>query len=133
MALQLSIGDTASLSKTFTGGDVEKFAEVSLDNNPIHLNEDAAAESVFDQRVVHGALVSSLFSAILGTDLPGKGTIYLAQSSSFKRPVFIGDAITAHVEVTDIIEAKKIAKLRTWAVNSDGKIVIDGDATVKLP
>ncbi len=132
MKSALKVGDRASLSKAFSAQDVEQFARLSLDNNPLHLDEAAAAESTFGQRVVHGALVSSLFSALLGTELPGKGTIYLGQSTSFKAPVFLDDEITATVEVTDIRETHGIAKLKTTAVNSAGKVVINGEATVKF-
>jgi acyl dehydratase len=132
MAKALNIGDKASVSKAFTADDVETFARLSLDANPLHLDEAAAADSVFGQRVVHGALVSSLFSALLGTELPGEGTIYLGQTSSFKAPVFLDDEVTATVEVTEVRETRGIAKLRTTAVNSAGKRVIDGEATVKF-
>ena len=132
MAKTLNIGDKASLSKAFTAEDVEQFARLSLDANPLHLDEAAAADSVFGRRVVHGALVSSLFSALLGMELPGEGTIYLGQTSSFKAPVFLDEEITATVEVTEVREARGIAKLKTTAVNSAGKTVITGEATVKF-
>ncbi|NNK33951.1 MAG: MaoC family dehydratase, partial [Xanthomonadales bacterium] len=81
--------------------------------------------------VVHGMLVASLFSGLLGVEMPGEGTIYLGQTLSFKAPVFIGDRIRASVEVTELREEKSIAKLRTYATNQDGVTVIDGEAVVK--
>lgn len=131
MAKKLKVGDQASISKTFTAEDVDQFARLSLDENPLHLDEAAAAESIFGQRVVHGALVASLFSALLGMKLPGEGTIYLGQNSSFKAPVYLDEEITATVEVIEIREARGIAKLKTTAVNEAGKTVIDGEAVVK--
>ena len=80
---------------------------------------------------MNGALVASLFSGLLGMELPGEGTIYLGQSSSFKAPVSLDEEITATVEVIEVRESRGIAKLRTTAVNSEGKAVIDGEATVK--
>lgn len=126
------VGDSASITKTFSSEEVFKFAEVSLDNNPIHLDEQAGAESIFGGRVVHGMLVGSLFSALIGTKLPGKGSIYLGQNLSFKAPVMLGDEVTATVEITSVREGKPILKLRTFAVNADGTLVIDGDAVVKF-
>lgn len=126
----MNIGDTASVSTAFTDEMVKAFADLSQDANPIHLDEEAAAESVFGQRVVHGVLVSSLFSGLLGMKLPGEGTIYLGQSSKFLTPVFLGETITANVQVTEIRDDKPIAKLRTWCENDKGETVIDGEATV---
>jgi enoyl-CoA hydratase len=126
------VGDSASITKRFSSEDVVQFAEVSEDNNPIHLDDAAAAASIFGQRVVHGMLVGSLFSALIGTKLPGEGAIYLGQNLSFKAPVMIGDEITATVEITSVREGKPIMKLRTFAQNSKGTLVIDGDAVVKF-
>ena len=129
---KFKVGDSASITKKFGIEEVTKFAEVSEDNNPIHLDEQAGAESIFGQRVVHGMLVGSLFSAIIGTKLPGKGTIYLGQNLSFKAPVMLDDEITATVEVASVREGKPIMKLRTFAVNAEGTLVIDGEAVVKF-
>jgi acyl dehydratase len=128
---ELAVGDRASLVHVFTEMDVRRFAELSKDTNPIHLDESAAQKSLFGQRVVHGMLVASLFSGLLGIELPGPGTIYLGQSLSFKAPVYFGDRVTATVEVTEIREEKAIAKLRTFCTNQDGATVIDGEAVVK--
>lgn len=128
----LNVGDCASISNIFSSEDVENFASVSKDTNPIHLDDAAAAESIFGQRVVHGKLVASLFSALIGVQLPGKGSIYLGQTLSFKAPVFINEKVTASVEIVEIREEKSIAKLRTLCVNDKGVTVIDGEAIVKF-
>lgn len=128
--VRFKIGNSVSVTKTFTDSDVRQFAELSLDFNPIHLDEEAAKNSMFKRRVVHGALVSSLFSGLLGTKLPGEGCIYLGQTLTFKKPVFLDEEVTAIVEVKNIRKDKPIAILRTYCVNHDGSVLVDGEATV---
>ena len=113
VAKKLEVGNYQKLSKTFTNQEIEDFAEMSLDRNSIHLSVEAARESGFEGRVVHGALVSSLISGILGAELPGPGTIYLGNQVSFKNPLPIGKEVTASVRVTKIREDKPIATLAT--------------------
>jgi 3-hydroxybutyryl-CoA dehydratase len=125
----LHIGQTASIGKTITEADILMFAAVSLDTNPVHLNAEAAAGSMFKERIAHGMLSAGLISAVLGTQLPGPGTIYLAQTLQFRRPVRIGDTVTATVEVTALDLEKKRATLRTVCTVA-GKSVIEGEATV---
>jgi acyl dehydratase len=127
----MKIGDKAVVTKRFTYEDVQLFAEVSTDKNPLHLDETFASNTQFGKPIVHGMLVASLFSAILGTKLPGTGTIYLGQELSFKKPVFIGDTITASAEVVEMRTDKPICILRTVCHNSKGEIVIDGKAFAK--
>lgn len=127
----MKIGDKASLSKVFTEEDVIWFSEISADTNPIHLDESYAASTVFGKRIVHGMLVASLFSALIGVKLPGQGSIYLGQSLSFKAPVFIGDQVTASVEIISIREDKPIITLRTLCLNDAGQMLIEGEAVVK--
>jgi acyl dehydratase len=133
MSSTFKVGDTASIEKTFTEEDVQKFSELSLDKNPVHLDPDFATQSIFGERVVHGMLVASLFSAILGTTLPGEGTIYLRQTLNFLAPLYLGDKITASVEIVTIRPDKPIITLRTTAVKDDGTTVIEGEAVVKVP
>lgn len=128
----LKVGQKASVTKTFADEDVRKFSEVSLDTNPIHLNDEAAAKSIFGKRVVHGIATCGLISAVLANKLPGPGTIYLGQEAKFTAPVFLGDTITATCEITEIREDKHIVKLSTTCTNQDGKTVISGVATVKF-
>jgi acyl dehydratase len=132
MINNLKVGDTASLSRAFTEEDVIQFANISTDTNPIHLDESFAADSVFGHRIVHGMLIASLFSALVGVKLPGEGTIYLGQSLSFKAPVLIGEQVTASVEIVKIREDKPIVTLRTICIKNNGQIVVDGEAVVKV-
>ncbi|NQV15064.1 MaoC family dehydratase [bacterium] len=133
MKSKLKVGDMVSVSKAFTDEDVINFSSISLDKNPIHLDSEYAEASIFGQKIVHGMLAASLFSGLLGVELPGEGSIYLGQTLRFSAPVYIGDKLTASVEVLKIREDKPIVTLRTLCVNSQGVIVIDGEATVKVP
>ncbi|MDA8250944.1 MAG: MaoC family dehydratase [Rhodospirillales bacterium] len=125
-------GDAASTGKTITEADILLFAAVSTDTNPVHLNAEAAAGSLFKQRVAHGMLSAGLISAVLGTKLPGPGTVYLSQSLRFRAPVKIGDTVTATVEVTALDAGKKRATFRT-VCTVGGKPVIEGEAVVIPP
>ncbi|MCB9135421.1 MAG: MaoC family dehydratase [Anaerolineales bacterium] len=130
---QLTPGQKTTLTKTFTEADVIAFADASGDHNPVHLDETYAQTTRFGKRIAHGMLVAGLISAVLGTQLPGPGTIYLGQELSFKAPVFLGDTITAVVEVANVREGKPIATLTTNCYNQDGTLVIEGKATVLVP
>ncbi|RJQ06858.1 MAG: MaoC family dehydratase [Bacillota bacterium] len=127
-----AVGEKASLSKAVTEADVVLFAEVTGDTNPVHLDEEAAARSVFGRRVAHGMLTAGLISAVLGTRLPGPGTIYLGQELRFTRPVFIGDTVTATVEVIEVTPEKRRVRLRTTCVNDRGETVVEGEARVMV-
>ena len=130
---EMALGQTASVSKKVTNEVILEFAHVSGDFNPVHVDEKAAANSRFGKRIAHGALNSSLISTVLGTQLPGSGTIYLAQTIKFKAPVFIDDEITAEVIVTGLKPEKNIAVLKTIVTNQDGVVVAKGEATVMPP
>lgn len=132
MNQRLQVGDKSTLSKAFTESEVEQFANMSLDDNPVHLSREYAENTVFGQRIVHGMLVASLFSGLVGARLPGHGTIYLGQNISFKAPVFIDERVEASVEVVKIREDKPIVTLRTLCVKSDGTIAVEGEAIVKV-
>lgn len=125
----LVVGQTARIAKTVTEADILMFAAVSLDTNPVHLDADAAAASVFKERVAHGMLSAGLISAVLGTRLPGPGTVYLAQTLRFRAPVRIGDTVTAVAEVTALDPARRRATLKTSCFVK-GRPVIEGEATV---
>ncbi len=129
---ELTVGQSASLQKTFTGEDVATFAAISLDTNPIHLDDAYAANSIFGKRIVHGMFTGSLISAVIANQLPGPGTIYLGQDLKFTAPVFLGDTITATVTVTALKPEKKIVTLDTTCVNQNGQTVIAGSAVVKF-
>ncbi len=128
----LHIGQTASLSKTITEDDILMYSAVSLDRNPIHLDEEAARQSRFGERVAHGMLSASLISAILGMYLPGPGTIYMRQSLMFRAPVRIGNTVRAMVEIVDLKLSGKRATLRTTCTVKEA-VVIDGEACVLVP
>ncbi|RLD05957.1 MAG: enoyl-CoA hydratase [Chloroflexi bacterium] len=129
----IKIGDSASLTKSFSDTDVRSFAEISGDKNPLHLDDDYAAQTQFERRLVHGMLTAGLISAILGTKLPGEGSIYLSQSFNFRAPVFIGDTITARVTITKIREDKPIITAETICENQDGVVVLEGEAVLFVP
>lgn len=129
---ELTIGQKASVQKTFTAADVTAFAGITLDVNPIHMSEAYAKNTIFGRRIVHGILTSGLISAVLANQLPGPGTIYLGQELKFVAPVYLGDDITAEVEVIELRPEKKLVKLSTTCTNQDGKTVITGVATVKF-
>ena len=123
-------GDTASVTKIVTQEDIEKFAYLSGDHNPIHLDEEHAKGTRFGRRIAHGMLTSSLISNVIGNELPGVGTIYLSQTLQFLAPVFAGDTITARATVTSVREDKPIVKLETVCANQRDEVVIKGEATV---
>lgn len=129
---QLHLGQTASVGKTITEADILMFAAVSTDTNPVHLNAEVAAASQFGERIAHGMLSAGLISAVLGTQLPGHGTIYVGQTLRFRAPVKIGDTVTATVEVTALDPAKQRVTLKTTCTVG-GRVVIDGEATVMPP
>lgn len=126
----IKVGDTASMSKTVTEFDVYTFAGVTGDFNPIHINTEFAKTTMFKERIAHGILSAGFISAVIGTALPGKNTIYLGQDLQFKAPVKIGDTVTAKVEVLEKIEGKNRLILKTTVTNQDGVLVTDGKATV---
>ena len=126
------IGQSASLTKVFRSDEVVAFAEMSLDKNPIHLDQDYAEHSRFGRRIVHGFLVGSLISAVFGTQLPGEGAIYLHQEMDFRKPVYHDDEITAIVTVTNIRKEKSILYFDTRCENNKGEVVIEGKAILKV-
>lgn len=126
------IGKEGKFSKTITEFDIYGFAGITGDFNPVHIDRVESKKSIFGQQVAHGMLVSSLFSTVIGTLMPGAGSIYLSQSSRFLKPVYIGDTITVYVSIKEIGD-KGRARLRTDAYNQDSIQVISGDALVVLP
>ncbi|KIS44078.1 MaoC family dehydratase [Kosakonia radicincitans] len=129
----LQTGQKAQFTKKLTEEDVINFAEASGDMNPVHLDDDAGKKSIFGQRVVHGILVSGLISAVIANKLPGKGSIYLAQDLKFTKPTFIGDTVTATVEIIAIDTEKKRVSLKTTCTNQHGDVVIKGEALMLSP
>jgi len=130
---KITVGDTASFSKTVSEADVYLYAGVTGDFNPAHINEPYARQTVFKTRIAHGMLSAGFISAILGTQLPGPGTIYLRQSLNFRAPVKLGDTITATVSVVDINHRRNRVRLETVCENQNGVKVLDGEALVNPP
>ncbi len=128
----MAVGMAASFAKTVTDADLVLFVGVSGDTNPVHLDEDYAGGTMFKGRVAHGALTASFISTVLGTKLPGAGSIYVAQTLKFKAPVYVGDTVTAFVEVISLVPEKRFVIFKTQCFVRD-TLVIDGEATMKLP
>ena len=128
----LSVGQSAEMSRVVGVQDIEAFAEVSGDLNPVHLDEAYAKTTTFGERIAHGMLSAGYISALLGTRLPGPGCIYLSQSLRFRRPVKIGDLVVARVVVKTLDAGKGHVTLETLC-EVNGKTVIDGEALVIAP
>lgn len=130
---EIAVGDTASVIRTLREEDIQLFALVSGDVNPAHLDADYAATDIFHRVIAHGMWGGGLISAVLGTELPGPGAIYLSQSLRFTRPVGLGDTITTTVTVTEKRPEHHVLLLDCRCVNQDGAEVITGQAEVKAP
>jgi len=130
---ELNIGDTAEFSKTVSETDIYQFAGITGDFNPAHVNEEYAKKTFFKTRIAHGMLSAGFISTVIGTKLPGTGSIYIQQDLSFLAPVRIGDTITARAEVIEIMEGKNRVRLKTVCVNQEGTQVINGEAVVSPP
>jgi 3-hydroxybutyryl-CoA dehydratase len=130
---QMKVGDKAEFAKTVTETDIYLYAGITGDFNPAHLNEAYAKDTFFKNRIAHGMLTAGFISAILGTQLPGPGAIYMKQELSFLAPVRIGDTITARAEVIELIPEKNRARLKTTCTNQDNVVVLDGEALVMPP
>ena len=128
----IEIGMTRSLRKEVTDRDIELFAEVSTDRNPVHLDDDYAQDTIFAGRIAHGMLTAGLVSAVIGEQLPGHGTVYLGQTLKFLGPVRPGDVVLAEVEVTGIDHSKRRVRMDTRCL-VNGKKVLIGEATVLAP
>jgi 3-hydroxybutyryl-CoA dehydratase len=129
---ELSVGQVAELAKTVTESDIVLFAGVTGDFNPVHIDAEAAKKSVFGERIAHGMLSAGFISAVLGMRLPGPGSIYLSQTLRFTKPVRIGDTVTAHVEVVEVIAAKRRVRLATTCRNQNDEVVVEGEAVVMM-
>ena len=130
---EMKLGDSASFTKTVSEHDVYTYAGVSGDFNPAHVNEVEAQKGMFGKRIAHGMLSAGFISTVLGTQLPGPGTIYMGQELRVTKPVFFGDTITATVTVAELIPEKNRAILDTVCTNQNGEVVIKGKATVMPP
>ena len=129
---ELSVGQSADLVRTVGEADIIAFAAVTGDNNPVHLDAAFAATTSFGERIAHGMLSAGYISAVIGTQLPGPGAIYLSQALRFKRPVKIGDEVTARATITEIDAAKARVTLATVCL-VNGKPVVEGEALIMVP
>lgn len=128
----LSEGQSAEMTRVATAAVVEAFAELSGDVNPVHLDEDYARTTDFGGRIAHGMLAGAYISAVIGTQLPGPGAVYLSQSLKFRRPVRLGDEVTARVTVKELDRRRGHATLTT-VCQVNGKTVADGEAWIMVP
>lgn len=128
----IAIGMSRSLRKQVTDRDIELFAEVSTDRNPVHLDDSYARDTIFEGRIAHGMLTAGLVSAVIGEQLPGHGTVYLGQTLKFLAPVRPGDVVEAVVTVTGMDIGKRRVTLDTWC-SVDGRKVLKGEAVVLAP
>jgi 3-hydroxybutyryl-CoA dehydratase len=128
----LKVGDEASLSNTVTAATINAFAEVSGDRNPVHIDADYAACTMFKERIAHGMLAAAYISSVFGMELPGPGAIYISQTLSFKAPVKIGDTVVTTVKVAELVPEKKRARFET-VCTVNGKPVVQGEAVLMVP
>ncbi|GAB3475931.1 MaoC family dehydratase [Marinomonas epiphytica] len=129
---ELTLDQSAELTRIVSQDDVQLFAQVTGDCNPVHLDEDYAANTSFEKPIAHGMLTAGFISAVIGTKLPGPGCIYLDQSLKFRAPVYIGQEVTTRVTVSDINERRRRVTLKT-VCECEGKIVVTGEATIMIP
>ena len=129
---ELEVGQSAELKRTVAEGDLAAFAAVTGDTNPLHLDEAYAAGTTFKGRIAHGMLSAGYISAVLGTQLPGPGAVYVSQTLSFRRPVRIGDTVTAEAKVAAVDAARGRVTFETRCVVG-GKTVVEGEAVVIVP
>jgi acyl dehydratase len=130
--MDLKVGDKFSTAREVTDELIRKFAEVSGDFNPIHLDEEFAAETRFGRRIAHGMLSGAFISAVLGYEFKERKIVYLSQTLKFVAPVFIGDTVTATATVTHIREDKPIVKLETVCTNQNAETLVKGEAAVMV-
>ncbi|GDY17033.1 (R)-hydratase [Verrucomicrobiota bacterium] len=129
---EITPGMSASMSHLITEEDVRKFADISGDHNPVHLDEEYAKQSRYGRRIAHGLFSASFFSGLFGTKLPGRGCVYAAQNLKFRRPVYIGDMVVATVTVVSVDVTKKRVLFSTVCSVNDKEVIL-GDAEIFIP
>jgi 3-hydroxybutyryl-CoA dehydratase len=130
---ELIVGQSAAFSKTISESDVYLFAGITGDFNPAHVNQPYAEKTFFKARIAHGMLVAGLLSAVMANQLPGPGSVYIHQGLDFKAPVYIGDTVTAQVEVLAIDPDAHRVEIKTTCINQNGDTVVDGQAMISPP
>ena len=128
----LSLGQEASLAKTVSEADITAFADISGDRNPVHLDAEYAASTIFKERIAHGMLSAAYISAVFGMKLPGPGAIYISQTLNFKAPVKIGDTVVTAVKVIELVAEKRRARFECVCSVND-KPVVQGEAVLMVP
>ena len=126
----LDLGQKYTHTFSYTQAQVNEFARVTGDNNPVHLDEEFASNTIFKRRIAHGMLGASILSKVFGTIFPGNGTIYLNQTLNFLRPMYVDEPYQAIFEVKELIKEKNRAIISTTILNGDGKAVLTGEATI---
>jgi acyl dehydratase len=130
---ELAPGVSVETTHPVGAREIELFAEATGDRNPVHLDEEFAAATPFGGRIAHGMLTAGFVSAAIASKLPGPGSIYLAQTLRFTKPVRLGDTVTVNLEILEVITAKRRVRLATVCRNQHGETVMDGEATVLVP
>lgn len=130
--MELKVGDKFSTNRLVTDDLIRKFADVSGDHNPIHLDEEVAKNTRFGRRIAHGMLSGAFISAVLGYEFSERSIVYLSQTLKFVAPVFIGDTVTATAEVTNIRQDKPVVTLETICTNQNGDVLVKGEAAVMI-
>jgi acyl dehydratase len=130
--MDIKVGDKFSTERLVSDELIRKFADVSGDYNPIHLDEEAASKTRFGKRIAHGMLSGAFISAVLGYEFSERSIVYLSQTLKFTAPVFIGDTVTATATVTNIREDKPIITLETICTNQNGDVLVKGEAAVMI-
>jgi len=126
--MALEVGQTVSRSATFTAEDVELYARLSGDRNPLHFDPEFVARTRFGRLLVQGGLTTGLLHALVAMDLPGPGSVFLSQSFRFTAPVFVGDTVTAEARVVSLHPSKPVTQIAVRVVRQDGELVLDGEA-----
>lgn len=129
---EMKIGQVVEIFRIFSGQDIDLFSEISGDINPVHLNDEFAKTTIFGARIVHGALLSSIFSTIFANTLPGPGCIYLKSENKFLKPVYLNEPVNFRVEITDILVKKKRVIFKTVAVFRNQECIV-GTAELYIP
>ena len=129
---EIKVGSSAEITKIMSLEMVKSFAGISEDFNPVHLDADYASKSRYKSQIIHGLMATSLFSGLFGTKLPGEGCVYKSQNIRFKRPIYVGDEVTARVEVIEVDMKRKIISFKTRCL-VNRKITIDGESEIFIP
>jgi len=121
------VGQRARRTKTVTARDVELYAEITEDRNPLHFDPDFAARTKFGRLVAQGGITSGMLNALVAMDLPGPGTVFMSQSLRYLAPTYLGDTLTAEVEVLAVKPDKPVCQLKATITNQDGTVVLEGE------